>query len=291
MKPGILASVAAYLIWGLFPIYWKQLQAVPALQIMSHRVLWCAVFVGLWFAFSSGFGWLRQLPRKVLLMLCASCILIACNWLLYIWAVNHGHIVETSLGYFINPLVTVLVGVLLLRERLNTAQWCAVAVAAVGVLWLTIQAGRLPWIALALAFSFGGYGLLRKLTVVPSVQGLMVESGLLMLPALAVLLLAESQGTGALGHTDLHTDFLLVASGLVTAVPLILFAYGARRIPLTLMGILQYIAPCLQLLCGIVIYDEPFTQVQAVGFTCIWGALLIYAADGLWRHRRPVPVL
>lgn len=289
MKNGILAAIAAYFVWGLFPIYWKWLQDVPALQIMAHRVLWCALFVGLWLAFTGGFGWLRQLPRQVLWMLFGSCALIAANWWLYIWAVNSGHIVETSLGYFINPLVSVLLGVLLLRERLNAAQWVAVLLAAAGVLWLTLQAGRLPWIALALALSFGGYGLLRKLAVVPSVQGLMVESGLLLLPAVAILWLAEAQGQGSFGHHDLRTDALLVLAGVVTAVPLILFAYGARRIPLSLIGILQYIAPSLQLMCGVLIYGEPFTPVQFTGFACIWGALLIYASDGLWRSRRPNP--
>jgi len=286
VKNGILAATTAYFVWGLFPIYWKWLQEVPALQIMAHRVLWCALFVGAWLAATGGFRWLRALPRQVLLMLCGSCALIGVNWWLYIWAVNNGHIVETSLGYFINPLVSVLLGVLLLRERLNTAQWAAFALATAGVLWLTVHAGRLPWISLALAFSFGGYGLLRKLAVVPAVQGLMVESGLLLLPALAILGFAEAQGQGSFGHGGAQTDVLLMLAGVVTAVPLILFAYGARRIPLSLVGILQYIAPSLQLMCGVLIYQEPFTSIQLTGFACIWGALLIYASDGLWRSRR-----
>ena len=287
MRQGLIAAAAAYLFWGLFPIYWKWLAQVPALQIMAHRIVWCAIFVGAWLALSGGFREMRQLPRKTLLMLCGSCALIAMNWWLYIWAVNSGNIVETSLGYFINPLVSVLLGVWLLRERLNTAQWCAIAVAALGVLWLTLQAGRLPWIALTLAFSFGGYGLLRKLAVVPSVQGLMVESGLLFLPALAVLVFSELRGSGGFGHLGLRTDVLLVTAGLVTAVPLVLFAYGARRIPLSMVGILQYLAPSLQLLCGVLIYGEPFSASQAFGFSCIWMALGIYAVDSLLRARRP----
>jgi chloramphenicol-sensitive protein RarD len=287
MRQGVLAAVAAYFIWGLFPIYWKWLDELPALQIMAHRIVWCAFFVALWLAFTVGIRWLRELPRPVLLMLCGSATLISGNWWLYIWAVNSGYIVETSLGYFINPLVSVLMGVLLLGERLNRAQWSAVGLAALGVIWLTLQAGRLPWIALALALSFGGYGLLRKLAVVPSIQGLMVESGLLFLPALAVLLWAESQGSGGFAHLGPRTDALLILSGAVTAVPLILFAYGARRIPLSMIGILQYLAPTLQLLCGVLLFHEPFTRVQAVGFALIWSALLIYAADSLLRSRWP----
>lgn len=287
MRQGLFAAAAAYLIWGLFPVYWKLLQAVPAQQIMAHRIVWCLSFVGLWLSLRGGWGWLRGLSPKLLAMLATSALLIACNWWLYIWAVNAGHIVETSLGYFINPLVSVLMGVLILHERLKPAQWFAVAIAAAGVLWLTWQAGRPPWIALALALSFGGYGLIRKLAVVPSVQGLAVESGLLLLPALAFLLWAEHRGLGAFGHLDLRTDLLLVASGLVTALPLVLFAIGARRIPLSMVGLLQYLAPSLQLLCGVFLYDEPFTHVHALGFGCIWLALAVYAADGLWRaHRR-----
>lgn len=287
MNRGILAATAAYFIWGLFPIYWKWLQEVPSLQIMAHRVVWCALFVGAWLLLKDGTRWLFALPRKVIILLCASSLCIGFNWWLYIWAVNNGHIVETSLGYFINPLFSVVFGVMVLHERLNRAQTCAVLVAALGVLWLTVQAGRLPWIALALALSFGSYGLIRKVAVVPSVQGLMVESGLLFLPALAWLLWVEMNGGGAFGSLGLGTDALLVAAGLVTAVPLVMFAYGARRIPLNLIGVLQYLAPTLQFLCGVLIYDEPFSRAQAVGFALIWAALLIYAVDGVYRARRP----
>ena len=283
MQQGLIASAAAYLMWGLFPIYWKWLEHVPSLQIMSHRIVWCALFVCAYLFLTSGRRWLQQLNRKLLLMLSGSALLISVNWWLYIWAVNGGHIVETSLGYFINPLISVLLGVLVLRERLNPMQWLSVSLAAAGVIYLTVMAGKLPWIALTLAVSFGGYGLIRKLAVVPAVPGLAVESGLLFIPALGALLWFESQGGGQFGHTDAATTFLLVASGLVTALPLILFAYGARRIPLTLVGILQYLAPTIQLLVGVFMYGEPFTPVQAVGFGCIWGALAIFAADGLRR--------
>lgn len=283
MRQGLIAAAGAYLIWGLFPIYWKLLAVVPASQIMAHRIAWCALFVALWLSLREGWGWLRTLSPRLLAMLSASAFFIACNWWLYIWAVNAGHIVETSLGYFINPLVSVLLGVVVLRERLNPRQWLAVACAAAGVIWLTVQAGRLPWIALALAVSFGSYGLLRKIAVVPAVQGLMVESGLLLLPALVYLGWAQQTGVGAFGHLPLYQELLLIAGGLVTALPLVMFAFGARRIPLSTIGVLQYLAPTLQLLCGVFLYDEPFTRAQGLGFACIWGALLIYAIDGLWR--------
>jgi chloramphenicol-sensitive protein RarD len=286
MRQGLLAAAAAYLIWGLFPLYWKLLSSVPALQIMAHRIVWCALFVALWLVMREGWAWTRTLSGRLLAMLAGSSALIALNWWLYIWAVNSGHIVETSLGYFINPLVSVLLGVLVLRERLNPRQWLAVAVAAAGVLWLTTQAGRLPWIALLLAASFAGYGLIRKLAVVPSVQGLMVESGLLLVPALLFLAWLSSQGASIFGHANRTTDALLVISGLVTALPLVLFAYGARRIPLSMVGILQYLAPTLQLGLGVLVFHEPFTRMQAIGFGCIWAALLIYAMDGLYRTRK-----
>ncbi|MES0873894.1 EamA family transporter RarD [Sinimarinibacterium thermocellulolyticum] len=286
MRQGLAAAAAAYLIWGLFPIYWRLLQSVPAAQIMAHRIIWCLLFVALWLGLREGFGWLRSLSPRLLAMLATSAALISANWWLYIWAVNAGHVVETSLGYFINPLVSVLMGVLILRERLNAAQWLAVGVAATGVLWLTWQGGRPPWIALALALSFGGYGLIRKLAVVPAVQGLAIESGLLFVPAATFLLWSEAAGSGGFGHHGPHVDVLLVAGGLVTALPLVLFAIGARRIPLSMIGILQYLAPTLQLACGVLLFDEPFTRTQALGFGCIWLALGIYAIDGLARARR-----
>lgn len=285
MRQGLLAAIGAYFIWGLFPIYWKWLGEVPALQIMAHRIVWCALFVAAWLSLRTGWSWLRELSPRLLTLLAASSLTIACNWWLYIWAVNAGHVVETSLGYFINPLISVLLGVLVLNERLNRAQWAAVAVAAAGVLWLTLQAGRLPWIALALAASFGTYGLIRKLAVVPAVQGLMVESGLLFMPALGLLFWQQQTGHGDVLKGDWQIDSLLILGGIVTALPLVLFAIGARRIPLSLIGILQYLAPTLQLLCGVLLFHETFSGVQAIGFGCIWAALAIYAGDSLWRSR------
>jgi chloramphenicol-sensitive protein RarD len=287
-QSGFWATVGAFLIWGVFPVYWKALAQVPALQIMSHRLAWCFLLVSGYLTLRRGSSWWRPLlaQPRLLRLLSASAVLIALNWWLYIWAVNAGHIVETSLGYFINPLVNVLLGVVVLEERLNRWQWLAVAVAASGVAWLAVQSGAPPWIALALAFSFGLYGLIRKVAVVESAPALGVESSILFVPAVAYLVWAQSAGTGGFLHTGATVDALLVGSGLVTALPLILFAYGAQRIPYSLVGILQYIAPSLQLACGVLLYGEPFTAVQAQGFACIWLALGIYATDGLLRMRR-----
>ena len=287
-RSGFWATVGAFLIWGVFPIYWKWLAQVPALQIMAHRLAWCFVLVAGYLALRRGPGWWRPLaaqPRLVRL-LATSAVLIALNWWLYIWSVNNGHIVDTSLGYFINPLVNVLLGVVVLKERLNPRQWLAVAVAAAGVGYLTVQTGALPWIALALALSFGCYGLIRKVAVVEAIPALGLESSILFVPAVLYLAWAQSAGVAGFGHFGIVTDVLLVSSGLITAVPLVLFAFGAQRIPYSLVGILQYIAPTLQLGCGVLLYGEPFTRIQALGFGCIWLALAIYAGDGFVRMRR-----
>ncbi|MDR3416880.1 MAG: EamA family transporter RarD [Nevskia sp.] len=285
---GFWAVFGAFVIWGLFPLYWHQLRSVPSLQIVAHRVVWCGLLVVGYLLYRDGAGWLRQTLRRprAPLMLAASSALISVNWGLYIWAVNNGHVVESSLGYFINPLVNVLLGVLLLHERLNGAQRLAVASATVGVAYLTWQLGAPPWIALTLALSFGGYGLLRKIVAVEAIPGLGVESVFLFLPALAYLLWTHDHGQGAFGHLGGYRDLLLVAGGAMTAVPLIWFAYGARRISYSLVGIIQYVGPSLQLFTGVFLFGEPFTRVQALGFGLIWAALAIYALDGLVRARR-----
>lgn len=290
-RKGLTAAIASYVLWGVFPLYWVLLKHVPSLQIIAHRIVWCAVFVVGWLLFKHGRGWLRSAlahPRVGRLLLLSS-LLISFNWGIYIWAVTHGHVVEASLGYFINPLVNVLLGVLVLRERLNPAQWTAVAIAAVGVLWLAFQHGDPPWIALALAFSFAFYGLIRKVAQVDAIPGLAIESLFLLLPALAWLGWAQLQGTAAFLDGRIGSDVLLVIGGALTALPLIGFAYGARRIPYSLVGILQYIAPTLQLLAGVLLLGEAFTGSQAVGFGCIWFALAIYATDG-WRRARRQPI-
>jgi chloramphenicol-sensitive protein RarD len=212
--------------------------------------------------------------------------LITINWIVYVWAVMNGHVVESSLGYFINPLVNVLMGVALLSERLTRAQWTAVALAATGVAYLTIVAGRPPWIALALAFSFGTYGLIRKVVKVESLPGLATETLVLLPFAVAYLFWCESAGTGALGHAGPAIHALLMGSGPLTAIALFLFAYGARLLRYSTVGVLQYIAPTLQFACGVFAFHERFDRTQAIGFALIWAALLIYAGEGLWLSRR-----
>lgn len=288
MNQGLWATAGSFFIWGLFPLYWRLLSAVPPTQIMSHRIVWCAALAGGFLTLTKGPMWWRAIVTqpRLLAMLCASALMVGTNWWLYIWAVNAGHIVETSLGYFINPLVSVLLGVVVLGERLNSRQWLAVAIAAVGVAYISWSFGALPWIALTLAFSFGTYGLLRKVAVVPAIDGLAIESSVLFLPALAYLLVMESRGLGSFGHLSLNTSLLLGIGGAVTALPLILFAYGARRIPLATVGFLQYIAPTLQLLIGVFVFGESFTHTHLIGFGCIWAALVIYMLDGLLRAQR-----
>ena len=295
-RRGIWVAVASYVLWGVMPLYWHLLKVVPSLEIIAHRIVWSTVLVVGWLSWKYGRGWLREtlaMPRAAWL-LAISGTLIAFNWGLYIWAVNAGHVVETSLGYFINPLLNVVLGVVLLRERLNRVQWIAVAIATCGVLWLTLNYGSFPWIALCLAASFGSYGLIRKLVGVPPVRGLGVESLYLVLPALALLLWGEAHGDGGfIGHGDTvgwgaGIGALLVLGGALTALPLIGFADAVRRIPFSLVGLLQYIAPTLQLLCGVLVLGEAFDSNRAIGFGFIWIALQLYAGDGLLRSRKPL---
>lgn len=290
-RRGLAITAGTFAIWGVVPVYWHLLNVVPAMQIMAHRVVWSAVLVVGWLLWRDGLGWLHRIAAKprALAALALSSALIAFNWSLYIWAVNAGHVVETSLGYFINPLVNVALGVLVLHERLRPLQWLAVGCAAAGVAWLTWSAGSPPWIALGLAASFALYGLVRKLVPVDAVAGLGLESVYMFLPALAWVLWSEAgHGGGFGGGWGLGIDLLLVFSGVVTAVPLIGFAYGVRRIPLSVVGLLQYIAPTMQLLLGVWYFHEPFGAAQAFGFGAIWLGLAIYASEGLWRARRRV---
>jgi chloramphenicol-sensitive protein RarD len=288
-RAGLWVAVASFVLWGLMPLYWHLLKAVPSLQIVAHRVLWSTVLVVAWLLWKQGRGWLRAaLARpRVAWMLALSGALIGFNWSLYIWAVNAGHVVESSLGYFINPLLNVVLGVAFLHERLRRAQWIAVALAAAGVLWLTVQFGQPPWIAICLALSFALYGLLRKLLAIDAVAGLGVESVYLLLPALAVLAWGEAHGQGGfLDAWGAGLDALLVFGGALTALPLIGFAFAVRRVPLSVVGLLQYIAPTLQFLTGVFVFHEAFDQQRLVGFVFIWIGLAIFALDGAWRSRR-----
>ncbi|MDP3857174.1 MAG: EamA family transporter RarD [Stagnimonas sp.] len=292
-RRGFFAAMAAFFIWGLLPLYLHQLHDTPSVQIMAHRVVWACLFVFGYLAIRGELGkvWAALADPVARTRLAASAVLVSVNWLIYVWAVTSGHVIESSLGYFINPLVSVLLGVFVLKENLNRMQWLAVGIAALGVLWLTINVGRPPWIALALALSFGGYGLIRKKVAVDSVAGLGVETLLIAPLMLAWLLWCAQAGTLSFGQHGRLLDGLLIASGAVTAVPLVLFAYGVRRIPLSTVGLLQYLGPSLQLITGIFVFHESFTQTQLIGFGLIWSALAVYAGEGFWRSWRGRPTL
>jgi chloramphenicol-sensitive protein RarD len=280
---GLLAALSAFAIWGLFPLYFHPLRQVSSVQVIAHRVVWSCLFVLAWIGIRREMATLRATfaDRSVVWRLAVSATLISVNWLIYVWGVTHGHVIETSLGYFIGPLVNVVLGVGLLSEKLSPAQWLAVALAVGGVSYLAIMTGSFPWIALTLAFSFATYGLIRKVVKVESLPALATETLLLAPLAAAYLLWCESARTGALGHSAPVVNALLIGSGPVTAIALFLFAYGTRLLPYSTVGVLQYITPTLQFICGVFVLHEPFDRARAVGFTIIWAALLIYAGEGL----------
>ena len=288
MSKGTLTAASAYILWGFFPIYWKLLQDVSALEILGHRMTWSLIFLLGLLAYKGHWGWIKTAvrDRKILLTFLVTALLLSLNWGTYIWAVNAGFIVETSLGYFINPLVNVLLGVIFLKEKLRVWQLLAVLIALTGVLYLTFSYGALPWIALTLAFSFAFYGLLRKTASLGSLEGLSMETGILFLPAFAYLIYLQFEGTAAFGHVDLKTTLLLALTGVATAVPLLLFAAGARQITLITLGILQYMAPTIQFLLGVLVYKEPFDERGFVGYGLVWLALLIYSGEAIWRTRQ-----
>ena len=282
---GVFYAAGAYLCWGLLPLYWKALQHVGPLELIAHRVVWALLLTLLLLSARRRLKafWKALHERRTLLVFAASAIMLSTNWLVYIWAVQNGHVVETSLGYFINPLVNVLFGVFFLHERLRNVQIIAIVLAAAGVLYLTFVYGSLPWIALVLASSFGVYGLLRKTATLGSLEGLALETLVMLIPAVGYLIFLESQGTAAFGHSGLFISILLSLAGVFTSVPLVLFAAGARRISLTTLGILQYIAPTLQFLLGVFLYGEALTRERLLGFALIWCALLVYTGESLWR--------
>ena len=288
MKKGIWYAVWAYVAWGFFPIYWKWLHNVPALQLISHRIAWSFILLAIVLLVSRQWKSFRSaaLHRRVLLIYLAAALLLSVNWLVYVWAVNAGFIIEASLGYFINPLLSVLMGVIFLRERLRAWQWVPIGLAAVGVLYLTFAYGSLPWIALTLAFSFGTYGLVKKLAPLGSLYGLTLETGILFLPAVAFLVYLDTARQGAFLHSSTVTDLLLVGAGVVTTVPLLMFASAVQRIPLSMVGVLQYIAPTLQFLIGVLIYKEPFAHSHLIGFGIVWVALVLFWLEGVLANRR-----
>ncbi|MCS0591058.1 EamA family transporter RarD [Massilia norwichensis] len=286
MRTGILSASLAFLCWGLFPLYFHAIGEVPPLQILAHRMLWSLLFLVIVLAVRKQWAWLAVLRQpRVFGSFVASAVLLSLNWLIYIWAVNNHHVIEASLGYFINPLVNISLGYLLLKERLRPAQWMAIAVAALGVGWLTWQAGTVPWIALALALTFGGYGLLRKTAALGALEGLSFETMVLFPVAAAYVVWLTMHGQNAFINTDsTSTQLLLAAAGPITAIPLLLFASGARQIPLSVLGLLQYLSPTLQFLLGVWLFHEPFTPDRLIGFVLIWAALALFAIEGLLRR-------
>jgi len=291
MNAGIAYAVLAYVLWGVFPVYFKALQHVGPTEILAHRMVWSLAFVAAVLALRRRFDWLHEVLQRPALVgrFAATAALVSINWGVYIWAVNAGHVVDASLGYFINPLVNVAIGAVLLHERLRAAQWIAVALAAAGVAWLTWHAGALPWIGLTLAFSFAAYGLLRKTASLGAAEGLALETALLAPLAVAYLAWLGAIDRSAFVEGSAPTRWLLAAAGPVTALPLLAFAAGARRIPFSMLGLLQYIAPTLQLLLGVWLYGEPFEPGKALGFAAIWIALAIYTLEGLWQTWRRTP--
>ncbi len=289
-RKGILYGIGAYALWGFFPIYWKLLHQVSALQVIGHRISWSFVLLIIVILLTKQWKDFRSaaLTPKTIGIYSIAAVLLTINWLVYVWGVNAGFIVETSLGYFINPLLSVLLGVIFLRERLRPVQWVPVVLAAAGVIYLTVVYGRLPWIALSLAFSFGFYGFVKKLAPLGSLYGLTLETGIVFPIALIYLAWVESNGTGAFLHQSGLTDFLLIGAGAVTTIPLLMFASAARQIPLTVVGLLQYIAPTLQFLIGVFIYKEPFDQSHLIGFGIVWLALIVFWIESYLANRVPI---
>jgi chloramphenicol-sensitive protein RarD len=286
MRTGIVSAALAFLAWGLFPLYFHAIDEVPPMQILAHRMLWSLLFLLVVLAVRGQWGWL-QIVRKprVLASFIASAFLLSANWLIYIWSVNNGHVIEASLGYFITPLVNIMFGYVLLKERLRPVQWAAIAIAALGVAWLTWQTGTVPWIALALAATFGGYGLLRKTAALGALEGLAFETMVLFPLAAAYVAWLTLHGQNAFINTESNvTRTLLVAAGPITAIPLLLFASGARQIPLSVLGLLQYLAPTIQFLLGVWLFHEAFSAERLVGFALIWAALALFAGEGLLRR-------
>ena len=287
MRKGILLTISAYILWGLLPFYWKLLASVPAYEILCHRMVWSLVFSSILLVFRNRWKWLgllREKPR-ILISFIFSAAVLSVNWFVFIWAVNSGFILDSSLGYFINPLISVLLGVLVLKEKLRTGQKIAVFIAAVGVAYLSIKYGKFPWIALTLALTFGTYGLLRKTAGLNSVEGLNVESAFMFIPAMGFILYFGITGQSAFIYSGWTTSLLLVLSGAITAIPLILFAAGARRIPLSTVGFIHYITPTLHFFIGLIAYHEPMSPSRLVGFIIIWVALIVYSIDGFRKNR------
>jgi len=293
LKHGIWYGVGAYVAWGLLPLYWKGIDAVPAGQLIGHRIVWSFLTLAAVISLLNQWSALRAAISRpgVVRMYGLAAVLITINWFIYVWAVNHGFIVETSLGYFINPLVSVVFGVLVFGEEFRQWQWIGVALAGGGVLYLTFAYGALPWIAIVLALSFGSYGAVKKKAPLGSIHGLTIETAILLVPAIVYVLYAERAGEGAFLRQGPAVDALLVSTGVVTTVPLLMFASALQRTPLSTMGVLQYIAPTLQLLLGVLVYREPFSRTQLIGFVIVWAGLIVFGLDEWFSRRVPLAAI
>jgi len=288
MHTGILYAALAYALWGIFPLYFHRLASVPPLEIVLHRSVWSLVLLAIVLTALRRWAWFGQVlrqPRQLALFF-LSALLLSANWVTYVWAVNNHHVLDASLGYFINPLFTIVLGVVVLGERLRPVQWIAVGIGAAAVLVITIDYGRLPWIALTLAASFGLYGFFKKQAAVGAVDSLAVETGALFVPALATLIVIAAQGELAFGRHGAGNTLLLISTGLVTAIPLLLFAASTRRLPLSVLGLLQYLAPVLQFSVGVGIRHERLPAAELIGFAMVWLALIVLTVDGLRSQRR-----
>lgn len=289
---GVLLAGGAYVLWGLLPVYWKQLHNVPALQTLSHRIVWALAFTCILLTMRRDWAWLKPAlrSRKTVLIFLASTIFLSINWLTYIWAVNANYVVEASLGYFITPLLNVALGVIIYKEKMRNGQWLAIAIASAGVLYLAIVYGHFPWIGLTLAVSFAVYGILRKQAPLPSLQGLTLETMFAALPALLYLTTIQMSGQAAFVNDGALITILLISAGAITAVPLIMFAAGVRLIPLTTLGILQFISPTIQFLLGVLVYGELFNLQRLAGFSLVWLALIVFTAENFITRRRTMQV-
>jgi len=289
-QKGLIYGLTAYLIWGFFPLYFKLIDVVPSIQILAHRFVWSFLLIAIIITFRHEWEMIISLVKrpKIFAAYAIAGGLLAINWGVYVWGVNHGHIVETSLGYFINPLLNVVLGVFILREKLHWSKWIPVGLAALGVLYLTIQTQALPWIGLVLAFSFGLYGLVKKVAPLNSLQGLTLETMTIFIPALGYLLAMNMKGEGVIFHTTWLINILLILTGILTVVPLLLFGNAVRMIPLWALGFLQYVTPTCQFLLGVFVFQEPFSSHRLVGFAMIWLALLLFSMGELMSRRQAV---
>ncbi|SDP34325.1 EamA family transporter RarD [Halobacillus aidingensis] len=290
-KLGIFYTAGAYILWGVLPIYWKMIQEIPAFEILAHRIVWSFLFMGIVIMIARKqkefMRECRQIikNKKQLVGITLASITISINWVTYILAVNTDHVVEASLGYYINPLVSILLGMIVLKEKFSKAQWLAFLLAALGVIYMTVNFGSVPWLALLLAFSFGSYGLLKKLVPLNAMFGLTIET-LIVTPVALVFLFQQQTGQWSTIDFGSWTTAIVFGAGIVTAIPLLLFSAGAKRIPLSMVGFLQYFAPTIMLIIGIFLYDEPFTDVHAVSFTLIWAGLAVYTVTRMKRLKK-----